>query len=193
MYRFLSLTAFVIISSVARPAAFAEPPTPVNDAGLKLSIASISLDDDDAITLKLAFENLSNEDMVLNLGEMLANGKVQLPNEVRLTLTDGSGQTRELYFSDKRYPGVAGRVDDYILALRAGSVYSLALNMKNFWCPKSKEFSIGFSPQEYTVRASFTGQGARFLNSDTEGLKNMPFFTGTVHSDSTSFRVPKKG
>ena len=163
------------------------------DAGIKLSIVDVSSEVADAIKLRLAFENANEEDAMLNLGIMLGNGKFQLPTQIRLTLTDESGKSRVLHFSDKRFGGIAGRVDDYFLPLRAGSTYSLTLNMSNFWCPKSKEPSIGFSPQEYKIRASFAGQGARNLNADTEGLQHMPFFVGKVRSEVMPFRVGKKG
>jgi len=54
--------------------------------------------------------------LVLNLGSMLANGKVMFPEAVRLSLTDPAGYARELHFFDRRYPGIAGRVDDFIVA-----------------------------------------------------------------------------
>ena len=81
------------------------------DAGIKLSIVDVSSEVADAIKLRLAFENATEEDAMLNLGIMLGNGKFQLPTQIRLTLTDESGKSRVLHFSDKRFGGIAGRVD----------------------------------------------------------------------------------
>ncbi|MBL7043046.1 MAG: hypothetical protein ISR77_30720 [Pirellulaceae bacterium] len=161
--------------------------------GLELSILSVSADSNDPIRLKVVFENVSDRDIVLNLGMMLANGKVQLPEEIRLTLTDESGRSRQLHFSDRRYPGVSGRVDDYIVPLRAGSAYTLNLSLRDYWCPKSKEFTLELKPERYTVRAEFTGKSARHLNSDTEGLEFMPFWTGKLKSAAVHFQIGKQG
>ena len=56
--------------------------------------------------------NTGSRDFVVNVGEMVANGKVMFPSAVRLTITDAAGNSRELKFFDRRYPAVAGRIDD---------------------------------------------------------------------------------
>src|SRR5215471_10321693 len=69
--------------------------------------------------LQLALRNVGDHDVTLNLGWMLANGKVQLPNYISLNLTDGKGKTRLFEFTDRKYSRrVAGRVDDYVVPLR---------------------------------------------------------------------------
>jgi hypothetical protein len=94
----------------------------------------------------VALENTSDSDFVVNLGQMLANGKVMFPTAIRLTLTDPAGQTRELDFSDRRYPGVAGRVDDFTVALRSGSIYALRVSLNQYWSPATKEFVLKLGP-----------------------------------------------
>jgi hypothetical protein len=128
-------------------------------------------------------------DTVLNLGMMLANGKIHLPSEIRLILTDPEGKSRELHFSDRRYPGIAGRVDDYAVPLRAGSAYSLKMSLGNFWCPRTKEFRFNLKPGQYHVRSEFTGKGAQWTNSDMEGIKLMNFWKGTLRSDATVLSI----
>src|SRR6185369_8761363 len=82
--------------------------------------------------LTLAFSNVGNRDVILNLGTMLANGKVQFPTKIVLKYTDAQGQTRIFKFAAPTF--VAGRVDDWVLPLRAGSTYSLRLALDQFWC-----------------------------------------------------------
>lgn len=60
--------------------------------------------------LSVALENIGKDDLVLNLGIMLANGKKQLPYAVHLILTDAAKKTRVLHLHLKM-PGIAGRVD----------------------------------------------------------------------------------
>src|SRR5689334_13372995 len=68
--------------------------------------------------LEVAFRNVGDRDVTLNLGVMMANGKVQLPDRIAMKFIDAQGNTRLFKFGDKRYPGVAGRLDDYFLPLR---------------------------------------------------------------------------
>src|ERR1700730_17447809 len=56
--------------------------------------------------LRLAFANVGDRDVTLNLGIMLANGKVQLPDRVAIKFIDAQGKTRLFKFGDKRYPGI---------------------------------------------------------------------------------------
>jgi hypothetical protein len=162
-------------------------------AGLKMSIRATAPESTESLQLHVTFENVSDKDTVLNLGMMLANGKVQLPDAVRLILTEPGGQSRELHFSDKRYPGIAGRVDDYAVPLRAGSAYTLKLSLKEYWCPKSNEFRLDLKSGRYGVRAEFTGNRAQHVNSDTEGLGLMHFWTGKLESDVAQFQIGKQG
>ena len=95
---------------------------------------------------------------------MLDNGKVQLPNKIHLNLLDGSGRKRELHFSDRRYPGVAGRVDDFVVPLRAGSTYTLKLRLDQFWSPSTQEFELKLTPGRYEVSAQFQEDRAETRN-----------------------------
>ena len=70
----------------------------------------------------VALQNTSNADFVLNLGGMLGNGKVMLPNAVQVLLTDRIlGNTLELHYCGLQ--GIMGRLDDYTVALQAGATY----------------------------------------------------------------------
>jgi hypothetical protein len=74
--------------------------------------------------VRVALQNTSDSDFVINLGEMLGNGKSMMLSAVRLVLTRPGAASRELQFVDRRYSGVGGRIDNYIVYLRAGSTYS---------------------------------------------------------------------
>ena len=158
--------------------------------GLRLSVLSISGDSIDAIRLRVALNNVSDKDTVLNLGMMLGNGRVQLPTAVRLILTDSGGDTRKLHFP---VPNVGGRVDDFIVPLRAGSTYTLRLSLKDYWCPESKEFPLKLAPGSYGVCAEFIGTQAQHLNEDTEVLMFMPFWTGKLKSEVAQLQIGTQG
>lgn len=165
-----------------------QPTAPATD-GLRLSIEVTETQHPDAVVFRVSIENVGEDDALLNLGEMLGNGNVLLPDAIRLTLTDSAGESRELRFSDREHPGVAGRVDDYILPLRSGSVHTLRLSLVDYWSPDTQEFRIELKPGTYSVRAAFTGTGAQALNSDTEGLRLMHFWTGRLESPAARFQI----
>jgi hypothetical protein len=137
----------------------------------------------------VAIQNVGDTDVVVNLGHMLANGKVMFPEAIRLTLTDAQGKTRELHFSDKRYPGVAGRVDDFTVALRSGSIYVLRASLDQYWSPATKESVLTFSDGRHRIAARLEGQGAKSVNLDMQGIALMNFWKGTVQSNSFEFEV----
>jgi hypothetical protein len=138
--------------------------------------------------LELAFRNISDHDVTLNLGMMMANGKVQLPERVAMKFTDAQGKTRVFQFGDKRYPGVAGRIDDYVVPLRAGSTYTLQLTLDQFWCLETKEFSIPLLSGDNFLTAQFEGTGANAVNLDMPGIRLMNFWFGKVESNTLKLR-----
>jgi hypothetical protein len=117
---------------------------------------------------------------------MMANGKVQLPNNISLNVTDAQGRIRLFKFADKRYPGVAGRLDDYIVPLRAGSTYTLQFTFDQFWCYETKEFSIHLLPGKNYLTVRFEGTGAKLDNLDIPAAKFTNFWLGKVESNTLS-------
>jgi hypothetical protein len=144
--------------------------------GLRMSISTRGHDKAGNPEFEVAFTNVGDQDATLNLGMMLANGKplhgaALFPTKIRLELRDGQGKTRELHLKG---PNVAGRVDDYVVPLRVGSVYSLKLSLSQFWSPSTNEFGLESKPGKYRVSARFEGGGAthdsaRFIMNFWEG------------------------
>ena len=138
--------------------------------------------------LRLAFANVGDRDVTLNLGIMLANRKVQLPTNIAMRLTDAQGKTRLFKFADKAHAFVAGRVDDYVVPLRVGSTYSLQLTLDQFWCQETKEFSIPLLSGNNYLTAQFEGTSAKAVNLDMPGIKLMNFWAGKVESNILTMR-----
>jgi hypothetical protein len=146
-------------------------------AGLQICLTSTGSN------LQLALRNVGDRDVILNLGVMLGNGKTQLPNNISLNFTDARGKTRLFKFADKRYSFVAGRMDDYVVPLRAGSTYTLQLTFDQFWCSETKEFSIPLEPGKNLLTAQYEGSGAKTANLDMSAIKFMNFWLGKVESN----------
>src|SRR5215204_5240404 len=138
-------------------------------AGVQMCLSSMGSN------LQIALRNIGNHDVTLNLGVMTGNGKVQLPDRIAMKFTDARGKTRLFKFGDKRYPGVLGRLDDYVLPLRAGSTYTIQLTLDQFWCQETKEFSIPLLHGNNHLTAQFEGTGSNTSNLDMPGIKLMNF------------------
>jgi hypothetical protein len=149
--------------------------------GVQMFLSSI---DSNGSDLQLSFRNVGDHDVTLNLGAMIANGDVQLPNYVSLIFTDAQGRTRVFKFADKKHSGVAGRLDDYVVPLRVGSMYTLKLSLNQFWCPETKELEIPLLPGKNQFTAQFHGSGARLVNLDMPAIKLMNFWLGKVESNT---------
>lgn len=141
--------------------------------------------------LYVAIENTGDADVVLNLGYMLANGKVMFPTAIQLIVTDTEGNTREMHFSDKRYPAVAGRMDDFIVAARSGSTYTLRTNLDQYVRVKPFEFLSELPAGRYWMMARFNGDGARTPNGDMQGVALLNFWKGTLASNSIEFELAR--
>jgi hypothetical protein len=151
--------------------------------GLRMSISAADSVRTDSPVFHLAFQNAGEKDLILRLGYMLANGRVQLPDRISLTLTDANGRTRKLRFLDWRYPAIAGRVDDYIIPLRSGSIYTLDLSLDQFCSPETNEYELRLSPGKYQIAAEFEGTGAKAVNMDAPGIKLFNFWSGKLQSN----------
>jgi hypothetical protein len=149
--------------------------------GLQLSLSSTHSNSSE---LHVALRNVGDRDETVNLGYMLANGKVQLPSYLSLNFTDAQGKARQFKFADKKYSNVAGRLDDYIVPLRAGSMYTLTVRLDQFWSHETNEFAIALLPGKNLLTAQLEGRGAKFVNLDMPAVKLMNFWVGKVESNT---------
>ncbi len=153
--------------------------------GVQMSLSST---EPNSAELQVALRNVGNHDVTLNLGSMMANGKVQLPNYISLNFTDAQGKTRQFKFADKKHSFVAGRLDDYIVPLRVGSMYTLKLTLDQFWCHETKEFEITLLPGKNRMTAEYQGSEAKLVNLDMPAIKLMNFWLGKVESNILTLR-----
>ena len=128
---------------------------------------SVSISDSQATAapeLQFIIRNVGEKDTILNLGMMLGNGKVQLPDKISFILTDDNGKSRKFDFFDGRYAAIAGRVDDYIVPLRSGSMYGLKIGMDKFYSSSTNEMGSKLPSGRYQLIAQFEGEGTEIRN-----------------------------
>jgi hypothetical protein len=140
----------------------------------------------------VTIQNVGDKDTILNLGSMLANGKVHWPTALLLSLTDAKGNTRELQFFDKRHPAIIGRLDDMTVSLPRGAAYILRLSLEHYCSLNTKDFALRLAPGRYQITARFEGKGADHVNLDMAGIALMNFWKGTLRSSVLDFEVTEK-
>ena len=135
---------------------------PVTD-GLRMSIARTPLSATATTAqFSVAIENAGEKDAVLNMGLMMANGQVLLPTALFLTITDSQKVGRELSFiSDGRR--LSGKVDDYVVPLRPGATYTMAVDLSHYWAAATKQLPLRLLRGEHTVVARLVARGAQVL------------------------------
>jgi hypothetical protein len=169
---------FLLASFCANAGALEDLPWGPPSNGIQVSLILINPKLND---LQIAFRNIGNRDVVLNLGSMLANGKVQIPDKIVLNLTDAQGKNRVLKYFDARG---SGRVDDYIVPLRVDSIYTLKIKSDQVIGPNpSQSLDIALLPGKNSLKAQFQGTNAQFVNLDTEGIRLMNFWLGLAESN----------
>lgn len=141
-------------------------------------------------SLALWFENTGTEDYLLNLGLMLSNARRMDASAVSLVVGDGGAKTLHPW----RGPlSVGGRVDDYLVALRAGSRYMIAAELINFRGASALEPALAPRPGRYQIAMRFVAQPPRATNGDTLGIGTWHFWTGSVDSRSIDMLMAAEG
>ncbi len=158
--------------------------------GLRIGISQVKppkQNDSDKPQFRVALQNTGKKDLVLNLGMMLANGKEQYSTAVKLIFTDANSNTYEFHNNIGRHPGIAGRLDPFVVPLAVGCSYVLSVNFDNHWfIPIGTSLPKG----QYRVTAVFKGKGVVHTNLDMEGISLMPYWTGEIKSKKLLFKNP---
>ena len=117
----LAILAIIIATcGQASPVDNSAPPAPVPGnpvAGLRLSLARPSVG-----SLEVIFENVDKKVMVLNLGDLVGNGRYLEPLKLHVVVTSASGKSRRLNWKGLAY---GGRVDDFLVPLMPASKYTI--------------------------------------------------------------------
>ena len=147
--------AFLDVSSVASKASVQTWGDMVS--GLQMRIY---LDQGESVQVKIPkfrveLRNAGESDLTLNLGIMLDSGRKQYSTAVFLNLTDAQGKSRRLDLIGP--PGVAGRVDTFVLSLPVGATFSMLVDLDKYFAAASKEYDYKPTPGTYSLEAQFIG------------------------------------
>jgi len=160
--------------------------------GLRIDISQVNqLEDNnyDEPRFNIALKNIGKKDLVLNLGIMLANGKEQYSSAVILIFTDPNGKSCEFHNNIGRHPGIAGRMDPFIVPLAVGCTYILRADFDNYWSLSPGGLPLPLPKGRYRVAAVFIGKAATFKQTGvyTQNL----YWNGTIKSKEIIFENSK--
>jgi hypothetical protein len=155
--------------------------------GLKLGLYQTDPKGDGKPRLIVVLENVSNEDLVLKLGQSFARGKKhELTTVLRLHLTDPDGRKRVLLpkppILDHLRDGAL--VSPFVIQLVAGGRYMIPCDPNAFFDAKDVKATL---PPRYRATAELVGRAVTKQETGTGNmsfLASLPYWTGTVHSDS---------
>lgn len=181
--------------------------------GLQMSIYPAQEDRESltAFRYRVEIRNVGKKDLLLVLGGMLANGRKQYPDAVRVLLTNAQGKTL-----DCGIPGpaaVSGWVGPFIVPLPVGASFLLPVDLKEWtsnwtWCstPRVQDPLLTFTPGKYALRARYSASTVRGdywppnpgspspVQTPDEilwgGIILMPKWLGSVTSNQIEFQVP---
>jgi hypothetical protein len=184
--RLLERIAVVLVFLTA--SAFGQQPTGTGQCGTPVKGIALCLSrsaEPGSVTLEL---RNTGPDAILNLGIMLANGARQYPTAITLTFRDATGKEHHGVLAE---PGVVGgRLDPFIVPLPNRASLKLALDISKYALYASGHLE-DFRPdpaQRYKVQAQFTGKGVNQAeaNLDVKGIALMPYWTGTLVSNTVA-------
>jgi hypothetical protein len=113
--------------SLGRPMPAANPAPAGLEPGKPVAELQLTLDQPANGVLEVTFENVGKKPTVLNLGDMVGNGRELEPVQFNLIVAGPSGKSRQLNW--KGLGGYAGRVDDFLVPLMPMSKYAITFSV----------------------------------------------------------------
>jgi len=120
---------------------------------------------------RVELSNEGRDDLILNLGSMIGNGRKQYASKIGLSLTDAGGKSRRLELMPAGIVG--GRVDPMIVPLPAGATFSVLVDLEEYWDAESSEFAGKLKPGSYSVEARFEGAAVSQREANLDGFERM--------------------
>jgi hypothetical protein len=200
--RTLIAVGFILFFSVVRShAQISESPQtgePVD--GVQMTISENGLVKPGVPNLQVVFRNVVDHDVNLNLGLVggssprpckLDNRDISCTFNFKLNVTDRNGATRTYTFRGMSF--VAGRLDPYIVYLRAHTTYTLELGLDQFWSPATHEYQpLALSSGINKTSLEFEGREPGIVNLDQAYISKMTFWKGKLTSNSLSLNVAQQ-
>jgi hypothetical protein len=169
----------ILVAGLGQVAPGADPAPLALEPGKAVDGVRITLDRAGKGVLEVAFENVDAKPVVLNLGDMVGNGRVLELRRFRLVVTDPSGKSRRLDWNGLGAYG--GRLDDFLVPLMPAAKYTVTFSLGDLIGDgKDGDWSSAIAPGE-KVQAVYEG-AAPSLTNRQEIIPALPIWVGKVES-----------
>lgn len=181
---FSSCAAVTWLLALPLGSARADEKTPVGGmpvGGLRLRVEPATIENGKTLQpqCNVVFENVGDSDLNVQLGFSLANGKSHHTKAVRFFARSKDNKTRTFIYA--AIPGVAGRVDPFVVPLPAGSSYTLRCEFDKYADSETGE-RIDLVAKDYRIAAELIGEAITKTNQNVRGLTLIPCWEEKVRS-----------
>lgn len=135
--------------------------------------------------LRVTMRNTGKKDTYLNLGMTLANGRRHYPSSLGLKVVDASSKRHAFTLL---LPPIGGRVDDYLVPLRANSSHTLRMKLSEFWSPDGV-LANKLEPGDYVVSMTMKSDKPRNVNGDMVGVGLLNVWAGELETAAVKMKV----
>jgi hypothetical protein len=137
------------------------------------------------LTVRFTIHNGSTTPTAAVIGIILANDKKYLPRGLELTVRRAGIPDVKLTYVDLTMPGVAGRLDPWLIALPPDASYSVAVPARNFrLTPQLTEHPFS-APADLQLHLATREVGR--ANNDMQGISLIHVWVGTLTSNWVRF------
>ncbi len=172
----------VIVTGLGRAAPAADPAPLAPEAGKAVAGLGLTLGRVAKGVLEVTFENVDKKPMVLNLGNLVGNGRYLEPMRFHLIVTGLDGKSREFHW--KGIGGYAGRVDDFLVPLMPGAKYTITFSLDDLIGDRKEgNWSSAVAGGE-KVQAAYEG---RAEDPRHEVIPALPIWLGKIESASLGY------
>lgn len=137
---------------------------------------------------RVELRTVGKDDLLLNLGLMLANGGKTIPNKILLTLIDAQGKSIRMNLNEPTVIG--GQVEPFILPLPAGATFTLPVDLEELLRRTPPKFDDKLKRGLYAIEAQFTGVNQQ--ETRNPNLADKLHWKGTITSTRLQFEIPSQ-
>jgi hypothetical protein len=137
---------------------------------------------------QVTLENVGDADLNVQMGFSLGNGKSHHPAALRFFALSKGNKTRTLIYA--ALPGVAGRLDPFVVPLPAGSSYTLRCVFDKY-ADSETGGRIDLTAKDYRITAELIGEPVARIRANRDGFALMPFWQGKTRSNEVQLPFGK--
>jgi hypothetical protein len=184
------LTSLLLLGSL--PAALKSSPQTLGHAtdGLQMAIYidQTRVSHSNVPRFRVELRTVGKDDLLLNLGLMLANGEKQYANNISLTLIGAQGGSIRMHLDEPTVIG--GQIEPFVVPIPAGATFTLPVDLEERLRRTPPKFDGKLKPGKYAIEAQFTGANPQEIGN--RDLADRPYWKSTVTSNRLQFEIPNQ-